>query len=70
MRTNEMLTGVSNSIRLHIHEEPHPKSLVICKVRYLTDLLIDLEESTEEYYKVFTATGVEGFCEKEFVTLR
>ncbi len=70
MRTNEMLTGVSNSIRLHIHEEPNLKSMVICKVRYLTDLLVDPEESTEDFYKVFTATGVEGFCEKEFVTLR
>lgn len=31
------------------------------------DVAIDTENSTEEYYKVYTATGLEGFCMKKFI---
>lgn len=69
MKTEEIVVGVSNSIRLHIHEEPDLNSPIVCKVRYLTLLQIDLDKSTKDFYKVFTAIGAEGFCEKEFVTI-
>lgn len=69
MSTEDMLTGVSNCLRLHIHEESDLKSPIVCKVRYLTELLIDTENSTEEFYKVYTVSGAEGFCEKELVTI-
>lgn len=31
------------------------------------DVAIDFENSTEEYYKVYTATGLDGFCMKKFI---
>lgn len=69
MKTEEMPIGVANCLRLHIYAEPSKESEIICKVRYLTELSIDLENSTEEFYKVCTAIGAEGFCEKDLVTV-
>lgn len=70
MKTEEMLTGVVNCLRLHIHSESSLDSEIVCKVRYLTELKIDRKNSTKEFYKVFTATGAEGFCQKEHVTIK
>lgn len=64
------MIGIANCLRLHIHSEPTLESEIICKVRYLTELDIDMEHSTEDFYKVCTAIGAEGFCQKELVTIR
>lgn len=70
MKTEDRQIGITNCLRLHIHSEPNTESDVICKVRYLTELVVDLKNSTDEFYKVATAVGAEGFCKKDLVTLR
>ena len=70
MKTEKMLAGVATCLRLHIFSEPSTDSEIVCKVRYLTELSIDLDESTEDFYKVCTAVGAEGFCEKELIIIR
>ena len=69
MNIDDALVGVSNCLRLHIHEEPDLRSPIVCKVRYLTEVIIDPENSTEEFYKVYIAIGAEGFCQKELITI-
>lgn len=64
------MTGVTNCLRLHIHSEPNLESEIVCKVRYLTELEIDLAGSTEDFYKVYTATGAEGYCQKGYVSVK
>jgi hypothetical protein len=70
MKTEEMLTGVTNVLRTHIHTEPDLNSEIVCKVRYLTEVMIDLVSSTKDFYKVYTAMGTEGFCEKDLITVK
>ena len=70
MKTETNPTGVVNCLRLHIHSEPSLDSDIVCKIRYLSELEVNLEESTEGFYTVYTETGAEGFCQKELVTLR
>lgn len=70
MKTEDMLIGVVNCLRLHIHAEPNMDSEVICKVRYATEVEIDPGSSTEDFYKIYTAIGAEGFCQKELVTIK
>jgi uncharacterized protein YgiM (DUF1202 family) len=65
-----MMTGVATCLRLHIHSEPNLESEIVCKVRYLTEVEIDLENSTEEFYKVSIAIGAEGYCLRDYVTVR
>lgn len=70
MKTEELLTGVANCLRLHIHSEPSLESEIVCKVRYLTEVEIDPDNSTEDFYKIYTAIGAEGFCLKDHITLK
>ena len=70
MKTKKTLTGVVTCLRLHIHTEPNVDSEVVCKIRYLTEVEIDLNSSTDDFYKVYTETGAEGYCKKGEVTLK
>ena len=70
MEINKTRTGVVTCLRLHIHTEPDADSEVVCKIRYLTELEIDMANSTDDFYKVCTETGAEGYCKKEEVTLK
>lgn len=69
MKTEDMLIGVVNCLRLHIYSEPSLDSEIVCKVRYSTEVEINLAESTEDFYKIYTAIGAEGFCQKDLVTI-
>ena len=70
MKTKKTLTGVVTCLRLHIHTEPNVDSEVVCKIRYLTEVEIDPNSSTDDFYKVCTETGAEGYCKKGEVTLK
>lgn len=70
MKTKKTITGVVTCLRLHIHTAPDANSDVVCKIRYLTEVEIDLAKSTDDFYKVYTATGAEGFCKKGEVTIK
>ena len=70
MKTEGMPVGQVNCLRLHIYSEPNENSDIVCKTRYLTDVAIDLDNSTEEFYKIYTAIGAEGFCLKKYVTIK
>lgn len=70
MKTEANQIGIVNCLRLHILSEPILDSEVVCKVRYLTEVAIDHDKSTEDFYKVHTAVGAEGFCQKDLVTVK
>ena len=61
---------VTNCKKLNVRKEPKIDSDVICEIDYQTELMINENESTEEFYKVFTAAGIEGFCMKKFITIQ
>ena len=60
---------VSGCLKLNIREEGYPGANVVCVVPEKTALLIEVAESNDEWYKVYTETGMEGFCMKQYVTL-
>jgi hypothetical protein len=70
MGVETMQTGIANCLRLHIHAEPTLDSAIVCKVRYLTEVMIDPNNSTEDFYKIYTAIGAEGFCQKNLITIK
>lgn len=61
---------VTDCVRLNVRKDPNPNAEIICEVSAATDLMIDEEQSTDSFYKVFTAAGVEGYCMKRFVTIK
>lgn len=60
---------VVDCTKLNVRVEPNSTAEVVCVVDASTDLEIDEEASTEEFYKVCTATGAEGFCMKKFIKI-
>ena len=64
-------TGViANCQRLNLRVRPEPQAKVLTVLDAFTPVTVDVGKSTEEYWKIHTAKGVEGFCVKEFVTLQ
>lgn len=59
-----------NCLRLHILSEPRADSTVVCKLRYLTEVRVDLDDSTDDFYKIYTAIGAEGYCQKNLLTVK
>lgn len=56
--------------KLNIRKEPNISAGIICEVSLNSELMIDLDNSTEEWFSVCTAAGSDGFCMKKFVDLR
>mgnify|MGYP002685185427 CR=1 FL=1 len=73
--TNDEIEGikiglVSNCKKLNVREKPTVEAPVVCEIVCRTELMIDEKESTEEFYKVYTAAGIEGFCMKKFIAIQ
>ena len=60
---------VVDCFRLNVRSAPSIDAEIICEIDGSSDMIVDEEESTEEFYKVCTAAGVEGYCMKKFVTI-
>lgn len=64
-----VLGTVSNCKRLNVRKAPSKDSYVVTEVSEDTQLMIDMEKSTNEWYSICTASGIEGFCMKDFITV-
>lgn len=56
--------------KLNVREEPTTEAKVICKLDKLSEVQIDKTNSTKEFYKVLTSTGVNGFCMKKYMSIK
>ena len=66
----KFVTGiVTDCTKLNVREAPNSNAEVVCKIDCKSDVIIDEAESTDDFYKVCTAAGVEGFCMKRFITI-
>lgn len=64
------VTGVVTGCgKLNIRKEPSTSAAILCEVANKSELIIDLDKSTDEWYSVCTPAGIEGFCMKQFVVL-
>lgn len=61
---------VTDCLKLNIRKEPSPNSRIVCAIDCLTEVIIDEKESTDEFYKICTVSGIEGFCMKKFITIQ
>lgn len=56
--------------KLNVRSKPDPRASVVCVISKSSEVTINEDESTEDFYKVCTAAGAEGFCMKEFIELK
>lgn len=65
------VVGIVTGCRLlNIRTKPDADSHVICRETALSELIIDESKSTEDWFSVCTVNGIEGFCMKQFVTIK
>lgn len=60
---------VVDCIKLNVREAPSIDAEIVCEIDCSSDIIVYEEESTEEFYKVCTAAGVEGYCMKKFIKI-
>lgn len=60
---------VNNCANLRVRREPDDKAEVLGTIPVDTEVMIEEDEPASEFYKVLTASGLEGFCMKQFITV-
>lgn len=64
------ITGiVSDCKKLRVRNAPGLDSNVICEIEVDSKVEIDESESTEDFYKICTETGIDGYCMKRFIKI-
>lgn len=67
---SDLVIGVvTNCLRLNVREKPTTSSPVISAVEALSELMVDVGKSDEEWYSVCTEAGIEGYCMRNFITI-
>lgn len=69
---NEPHTGpgiVTDCLYLNVRKQPDIHADVVIVIDALTQVCVDLDESTEDFYKVSTSDGAEGFCMRKYIAL-
>ena len=72
-----MVTGiVTNCTRLNVRKEADKEAEIVCVINKGVNVAVNLDESTEDFYKVCTPAGtgdlfgVEGYCMKQFIEIK
>lgn len=60
---------VVDCMKLRVRKNPNSYSGVLCEIPVDTKVVIDLDKSTVQFYKVTTEAGVEGYCMKKFIAV-
>ena len=64
----EMVEGVVvNCTKLNVRVEPKINADIVCVLDVMTEIEIDINKSTDEWFKVCTAAGVEGYSMRKFI---
>lgn len=58
---------VANCAKLNVREEPSVDAEVVCVLDVMSEIKIDVNKSDNEWLKIYTANGVEGYCMRKFV---
>ena len=69
IETNDVTGFVSNCKRLNVRKRPDITAPVVCEIDSNSQVIINDNESTDDFYKISTAFGVEGFCMKKFIAV-
>lgn len=69
VENNEVIGKISGFEKLYVRKEASKDSEPVGIVTDKDDLSIDITHSTDDFYKVITSNGLEGYCVKEFVKI-
>lgn len=68
---NNLVNGyVIGCDKLNVRKEDNKDSEVLCVINKSAEVKVNIAESTIYFYKVYTASGVEGYCMKEYISVK
>lgn len=68
-KTPKNLGKVIDCVKLNVREEPSTEASVVFEITVGNTVFIDETGSTDEFYKICTEHGVEGYCMKKFIEI-
>lgn len=66
----DVIGVVSGCQSLNVRNQPKLGSEVVSILHLGSDVIIDEEQSTDDFYKVCTPAGGEGYCMRQYITIR
>ena len=70
LELDEYLIGkVAGCGKLNVRTEPNSTAEVAKTIKVGTEVMVDVNESTNDFYKICTESGLEGFCMKQFIAI-
>lgn len=58
---------VANCSKLNVRAEPTLDGDIVSVLDVMSEIKINLAESTDEWFKICTTVGIEGYCMRKFV---
>lgn len=72
IKTTENFTAgvVTDCTKLRVRREPSVDAEVLAIIDALSEVKVDVDAATDDFYKVCTAAGIEGFCMRKYIALK
>ena len=61
---------VTECLKLNVRKKPSADAEVLVTIDALSKVMVDMAESTNDFFKVVTETGIEGFCMRKYIALK
>lgn len=61
---------VVGCLHLKVYESPDQEDEIVTVITALTEVMVDMDASTDDFYKICIAAGIQGYCEKKYIALR
>ena len=61
---------VTDCLKLNVRKKPSADAEVLVTIDALSKVMVDMAESTNDFFKVVTETGIEGFCMRKYIALK
>lgn len=58
---------VVNCAKLNVRENATVDSGIVCVLNAMSEIEIDVNKSTENWFYIYAATGAEGYCMKQYI---
>lgn len=64
-----VLGVVTECVKLRVRSTPEIADNVLTEIILASEVSVDLKESTDEFYKITTEVGIEGYCMKQYINI-
>jgi hypothetical protein len=65
-----VISVTSGNRKLNIRAKPYAEAMIVCALPSGTEVIVDGDASTDDFYSVYTEAGVSGYCMKQYVTIQ